>query len=90
MLEVALVLLVLAALFGAYSVIHAVKPFIVNAAVGLVAILVAQALGVQVVVSPLVLLLVALGGLPGAILVVSLATLDVAFAPGLLAGPTAV
>lgn len=83
-LEIALVLLVLVALFGAYRVIRAVKPFIVNAVVGLVAILLAQALGAEVAVSPLVLLVVAVGGLPGAILVVLLATLGVAFAPGLL------
>ncbi|NIB99646.1 pro-sigmaK processing inhibitor BofA family protein [Halobacterium sp. R2-5] len=90
MLEVGLLLLVLAALFGAYGVIRAVKPFVVNAVVGLVVILLAQWLGVQVAVSPLVLLVVALGGVPGAILVVLLATLGIAFAPGLLAVPLGV
>jgi hypothetical protein len=86
-LEIALVVLVLVALFGAYRVIRAVKPFIVNAVVGLVVILVADFLGAQVTVTPLVLLVVAIGGLPGAILVILLAVLGVAFAPGLLAAP---
>jgi len=84
LLEVALVLLVLAALFGAFTVVRAVKPFIVNAVVGLLVIFAAQWLGAQVVVTPLVLLLVALGGLPGAILVILLAYAGLAFAPALL------
>ena len=83
-LEIGLALLVLAALFGAYRVIRAVKPFIVNAVVGLVVILLAQALGADVAVTPLALLIVAVGGLPGAILVVLLAMLGIAFAPAVL------
>ncbi|MCD2202947.1 pro-sigmaK processing inhibitor BofA family protein [Halobacterium sp. KA-6] len=90
MLEVGLAVLVLVALFGAYRVIRAVKPFIVNAVVGLVVILIAEFLGAQVAVTPLVLLVVAIGGLPGAILVILLATLGVAFVPGLLAVPLVV
>ena len=84
LLEVGLVLLVLAALFGAFTVIRAVRPFIVNAVVGLLAIFLAQWLGAQVAVTPLVLLVVALGGLPGAILVILLAYAGIAFVPALL------
>ncbi|MCD2198932.1 pro-sigmaK processing inhibitor BofA family protein [Halobacterium sp. KA-4] len=90
MLEVGLAVLVLVALFGAYRVIRAVKPFIVNAVVGLVVILIAEFLGAQVAVTPLALLVVAIGGLPSAILVILLATLGVAFVPGLLAVPLVV
>ncbi|WP_336036002.1 pro-sigmaK processing inhibitor BofA family protein [Halobacterium yunchengense] len=86
-LEIALAVVVLVALFGAYRVIRAVKPFIVNAVVGLVVILIADALGAEVAVTPLVLLIVAVGGLPGAILVILLAVLGVAFSPALLAVP---
>lgn len=86
-LELALVALVVAALFGAYRVIRAVKPFVVNAVVGLVVILVAQALGAEVAVTPLALLVVAIAGFPGAVLVILLAYVGVAFAPGLAALP---
>jgi hypothetical protein len=88
-LELALVALVLAALFGAYRVIRAVKPFVVNAVVGLVVILLAQALGAEVAVTPLALLVVAIAGFPGAVLVILLAYVGVAFAPGLAALPLA-
>jgi hypothetical protein len=83
-LEIALAVLVLVALFGAYRVIRAVKPFIVNAVVGLVVILVAQYLGAPVAVTPLALLVVAVGGFPGALLVILLAYVGVAFAPAML------
>ncbi|MFC3477637.1 pro-sigmaK processing inhibitor BofA family protein [Halobacterium litoreum] len=83
-LEIALVVAVLAALFGAYRLIRAVKPFVVNAVVGLVVILVAQFFGAEVAVTPLALLIVAVGGFPGALLVILLAYAGVAFAPAVL------
>ncbi|MFB6073290.1 MAG: pro-sigmaK processing inhibitor BofA family protein [Halobacterium sp.] len=83
-LELALAVAVLVALFGAYRVIRAVKPFVVNAVVGLFVILVAQFLGAEVAVTPLALLVVAVGGFPGALLVILLAYLGVAFAPAVL------
>jgi hypothetical protein len=83
-LEVAVVLLVLAALFGAYTVIRAVRPFIWNAVLGIAVILLAQFVGADVAVTPLVLLVVAIGGIPGAILVILLAYAGLAFAPALL------
>jgi len=89
-LELALVVLVLAALFGAYWVIRAVKPFVVNAVVGLVVILLAQALGASVAVTPLALLAVAIAGFPGALLVILLAYAGVAFAPAVATLPLVV
>jgi hypothetical protein len=83
-LEVAVVLLVLAALFGAYTVIRAVRPFIWNAVLGIAVILLAQFVGADVAVTPLVLLVVAIGGIPGAILVILLAYAGLAFVPALL------
>jgi hypothetical protein len=83
-LEVAVVLLVLAALFGAYTVIRAVRPFIWNAVLGIAVILLAQFFGADVAVTPLVLLVVAIGGIPGAILVILLAYAGLAFVPALL------
>ena len=82
-IEVAVVLLALAFLFGAWRIIHAVKPFIVNAVVGLLVLLLASWFGLAVEVTPIVLLVVALGGVPGAILVLLLAVFGVAFVPAL-------
>lgn len=87
-LEIALVALVLILLLGTYTVVKAVKPLIINAIVGLIIFLLAEALfGVAVAVTPLALLIVALGGVPGAVLVLLLAVLEVAFVPGVLVTP---
>ena len=79
-LEVALLLLVLAVLFGAYRVIRVVRPFIVNAVVGLLVLLLANWLGLGVQITAMAVLICALGGVPGALLVIILAYLDIAFA----------
>ena len=84
-LEVVLLLVVLALLLGAYRVIRVVRPFIVNAIVGLVVLLIASALGASVALTPLVVLLCAVGGVPGALLVLLLAYLDVAFSASVAA-----
>lgn len=84
-LEIALVAIVLILLIGTYRVLKAVKPLVVNAVVGLIVFLLAEMVfGVAVAITPLALLIVALGGVPGAVLVLLLAVLDVAFVPGLL------
>jgi len=61
----------------------------VNAVVGLVILLIANAVGLGVEISLITLLVCAILGVPGAILVILLAVLDVAFAaavaPALLA-----
>lgn len=79
--ELALLALVIVALVGAHRAIKTVKPLVVNAVVGLVVLLVANALGFGVAVTPIVVLIVALGGVPGAVLVLLLAYLDVLFQP---------
>lgn len=84
-IEVAALLVVLALVLGAYTIVKVVKPFIWNAVIGLVVFLVAEmALGLEVAISPLVLLVVAIGGLPGAIVVILLSVLEVAFVPGVI------
>jgi hypothetical protein len=80
-LETGVLLAVLVALFGAARLMRAIRPFVVNAVVGLIVFLIAGWLGVDVAVDWVALLVVALGGLPGAVLVVLLAVLDVAFVP---------
>lgn len=79
-----LVLVVLAFVFGAYRIVRTVKPFIVNAVVGLLALLLLGWFGFGVEITPLVVVIVALGGVPGAILVVLLAYLGIVFTPTVL------
>ncbi len=83
-LELGLLAVVVIALVGAHRAIRTVKPLIVNAVVGLLALLVAGFVGFGVSITPIVVLIVALGGLPGAILVLLLAHLDLLFEPLLL------
>ena len=78
--EIALLLLVLVLLFGAYTVIKTIKPLIINAIVGLIILVVANVAGLGVVITPIAVLICAVGGVPGAILVILLAYLNVAFA----------
>ncbi|MFQ3285114.1 MAG: hypothetical protein ACI9TI_001881 [Natronomonas sp.] len=79
-LEVGLLLGVLALLFGAYRIIKTVTPFIVNAVVGVIVLVVASFLGIGVEITPIAVLICAVGGIPGALLVILLAYLGVAFA----------
>ncbi len=51
----------------------------VNAIVGLIILFIANVLGLGVQISPLKLLICAILGIPGAILVILLAVLDIAF-----------
>ena len=85
--EIGLLVLVLVLVFGAYRLIKAVKPLIVNAVIGLIVLALAGWLGYGVVITPIVVLLVAFGGVPAAILVLLLASLDVAFEPAMLLLP---
>jgi len=79
-LEIALLVAVLALLFGAYTVIKTVKPFIVNAVVGVLVLVVASFLGIGVEITPVAVVICAVGGIPGAILVLLLAYTGIAFA----------
>ena len=78
-LEVIALLILIALVLGAYRIIHAIKPFIVNAVVGLLVLVLASWFGFGVEITPFVLLVVAIGGIPGAILVLLLAYLGIAF-----------
>jgi len=86
-IEIGLLVLVLVLVFGAYRIVQAVKPLIVNAVVGLIVLALAGWVGYGVVITPIVVLLVAFGGVPAAILVIVLAYLDVAFEPAMLLLP---
>ena len=68
-------------LLGAVRILQAVRPLFVNAVVGLLVFLVVEWAGVGVQIDWITLAIVAIGGLPGAILVVPLSVLDVAFVP---------
>lgn len=85
-IELGLLVLVLALVFGAYRLIKAVRPLVVNAVVGLVVLWLAGALGFGVQITAIVVLLVAFGGLPAAILVILLAQFDVIFEPAMVIG----
>ncbi|MDY6779381.1 MAG: pro-sigmaK processing inhibitor BofA family protein [Halobacteria archaeon] len=76
------VVLVLAAIYYTRKVI---KPLIYNSIVGLVILVLVNATGlVEVAYSPVAVLVIALGGTPGVVLVVLLAHLDLAFTPATL------
>lgn len=77
--EVGLVVLVIVALLGVFRLIRAVRPLVINAVVGLLVLFGAGFVGFGVKVTPVVVLLVAFGGLPAAILVIILAQVDVVF-----------
>lgn len=83
-IEIGLVVLVLALLFGTWRVIKAVKPLIVNTIVGLIILFIASFVGYGVSITPVVVLLVAFGGLPAAILVILLAQIGVVFEPAVV------
>ena len=83
-LEIAALALALFFLLGAVRIIRAVRPLVVNTVVGLLVFLVAGWLGVGVEIDWVALAVVALAGLPGAVLVILLSVLGIAFVPGLL------
>lgn len=80
-----LIVVVLAVLIG-YRALKAIRPFVMNAIVGLVVFFIAGLVGFGVQLSPVVVLLVAFGGLPAAILVIVLAHTGLLFEPATL-GP---
>lgn len=80
-LELGLLAVVVIAVVGAQRAIKTVKPLLVNAVVGLLALLIAGVVGFGVSITRIVVLIVALRGLPGAILVLLLAHLNLLFEP---------
>jgi hypothetical protein len=83
-LELAVLGVALLLLLGAARILQAIRPLFVNAVVGLLVFLVASWLGIGVEVDWLTLAVVAIGGLPGAVLVVLLSVFGVAFDPTVL------
>lgn len=79
-LEILVLVIVLALVLVAAQLVRAVSPFIVNAIVGLVVLYLAQSVfGLAIAITPVVLVIVALGGVPGSIIVIVLSLLEVAF-----------
>ena len=79
--ELVLLAVVALVLVGAYRVLKNFKALAVNAIVGLIVLWLASVVGFGVEITPVVVLVVALGGLPGAVLVWLLAHLGVMFEP---------
>ena len=77
--EIGLLVLALALLFGAYRIVNTIKPLIINAIVGVIVLIVANVAGLGVAISAVAVLVCAVGGLPGAVLVILLSILDIAF-----------
>ena len=84
-LELAVLAVALVVLLGAARILQAVRPLIVNAVIGLLVFLAASWFGIGVEINWLTLAVVAIGGLPGAILVVLLSVFGVAFTPEFIA-----
>ncbi|AGB33430.1 hypothetical protein C488_17773 [Natrinema pellirubrum DSM 15624] len=79
-LEILVLVAVLALVLVAAQLVRAASPFIVNAIVGLVVLYLAQAVfGLAIAITPVVIAIVALGGLPGSIVVIVLSVLEIAF-----------
>ena len=77
--EIGLLILALALLFGAYRIVNTIKPLIINAIVGVIVLIVANVAGLGVAISAVAVLVCAVGGLPGAVLVILLSVLEIAF-----------
>lgn len=70
------------AVMVAAAIVRALWPFLVNTVTGLVALYVVYALiGLEVAITPIALAIVAIGGLPGAAVVLGLAVFGIAFVP---------
>ncbi len=78
-IEIALVVAAIIAVIVAYRMLKMAKALAVNAIVGVVILLAANFLDVGVELSIWAILICAIAGIPGAILVALLAYLDVAF-----------
>ncbi|MFP4591079.1 MAG: pro-sigmaK processing inhibitor BofA family protein [Halobacteriales archaeon] len=84
-IEIGLVLLAIVALYAAYRILKAAKALAVNAIVGVILLVLANVAGLGVEITIWAVLVCAIAGIPGAILVVLLAYLDVAFAAVIVA-----
>ncbi|QSX00882.1 hypothetical protein [Haloterrigena alkaliphila] len=81
-LEILVLIAVLVGVLIAAVLVRALAPFIVNAVVGLLVLFLGHTVfGLAIAVTPVVLVIVALGGVLGAIAVIAFALLGVAFVP---------
>jgi hypothetical protein len=83
--QLALLAIAIVALYAAFRLITAVKPLVINAVVGLIIVFLAGFVGFGVQITPVLLLLVAFGGVPAALLAIVLAQFEIVFEPALLA-----
>jgi hypothetical protein len=75
-----LIVLALAIIFGAFIILKSIKDFVINAAVGLVILFLANTFaGLGIGYSLLVVLICAIGGALGAIMIILLHFLEIAF-----------
>lgn len=81
-LELLLLILILVLVLGAAQLVQVARPFIVNAVGGFVVLYIAQVVfGIAVAVTPLTVAIIAIGGVPGSVLVLVLSLFGVAFVP---------
>ncbi|MDY6818506.1 MAG: pro-sigmaK processing inhibitor BofA family protein [Halobacteriales archaeon] len=82
--EIGFLAIVVIALFVIYRVVKAIKPLVINTVVGLLILGLASVVGFGVQITPVVMLIVAFGGIPAAIVVIALAQLGIVFDPALV------
>lgn len=79
--EVGVVVLAVVGLLFAQRILSSIKALVTNAVVGIIALIVASWFGFGVALTPLTLVVTALAGVPGAILILLLSHGGIAFAP---------
>ena len=79
LVEVGLLALAVIAVIVGYRILKNVKALVVNAIVGVLVLALANFLGLGVQISLVTVLVCAVAGIPGAVLVILLSLLDVAF-----------
>jgi hypothetical protein len=79
LVEVGLLALAVIAVIVGYRILKNAKALVVNAIVGVLVLALANFLGLGVQISPVAVLVCAVAGIPGAVLVILLSLLDVGF-----------
>lgn len=84
LLEIVILAIVIISLIVIYKLFKMIKPLVINAVVGLIVLILASFFGFGVNVSLVVVLIVAFGGIPAAILVILLAHFGIIFDPAFI------
>jgi SigmaK-factor processing regulatory protein BofA len=80
MIEIGLIVLGLVIIIGAFSILRSITHFVINAVVGLLILFIANSVaGIGIGYSWLVILICGIGGILGAILVLALHFMGIAF-----------